>query len=215
MSFPKYFQNFPNINYALSVNKAGRTTNVTIKDYFHLLRVKDNIFKEDTMYYSYHVQNDERPEQISYSEYGDEKFYWTILQVNDITDYYTQWPLSDYELQKFIAKKYGSIDDQYATHHYETLETKDSLGNIVLPGRLNVSQDYVYSYPSEPGSDVYLTSRPLEVTNYEYETRLNNEKRDIVLLQKKYIYQFQDEYKEFASSLKNLKSDTNIADYYK
>ena len=30
MAFPKYFKKFPNVDYALSINKAGKTSNVSI-----------------------------------------------------------------------------------------------------------------------------------------------------------------------------------------
>ena len=215
MAFPKYFNKFPNIDYALTVNKAGKKTSVLIKDYFHLLRVREDIFKEDTLYYSYSIQNGERPEQISYKEYGDEQFYWVVLQVNDIVDYYTEWPLSDYELQEFIAKKYGSDENAYAVHHYETVETKDMTDTIILPGGLVVAEDYSYSYPTQPGSLEFFESKPVSVSNYEYEKRLNDDKREIVLIQKKYIYQFKDEYIDYVRSLGDLRSDLDIADYYK
>ena len=38
MSTPTYFSNFPDIDYALKMNKAGIVDYITIKDYFHLLR---------------------------------------------------------------------------------------------------------------------------------------------------------------------------------
>ena len=215
MAFPKYFDKLPNIDYALSINKAGKKSSVSIKDYFHLLRLREDIFKEDTLYYSYSIQNGERPEQVSYKEYGDEQYYWVVLQVNDVVDYYNEWPLSDYELQKFITKKYGSDENAYAVHHYETVDTVDSKGILVLQGGLIVGSEYSYSYPSEPGSTVFFVSRPVAVTNYEYEKRLNDNKREIVLIQKKYIYRFQDEYTDYVNSLNNLRSDLNIADYYK
>jgi len=215
MAYPKYFKALPNVDYATALNKAGKKTSVLIKDYFHLLRVREDIFKEDTLYYTYSVQNGERPEQISYKEYGDEQFYWVVLQVNDVVDYYTQWPLSEYELQKFMTKKYGSDENQFAVHHHETVETIDLTGAIVLPGGLVVAEDYVYSYPAVPGSNNFLTSRPAAVTNYDYERKINDNKREIVLIQKKYIYKFQDEYTDYVNSLTNLASNLNIADYYK
>jgi hypothetical protein len=92
MSTPKYFRNFPNIQYAVSANKAGIPTYINIKDYFNLLKVRDDIFREETLYAPYTIQNGQRPEQISEAIYGDAQFYWVILQVNDITDYYSQWP---------------------------------------------------------------------------------------------------------------------------
>ena len=44
MSKPKYFQYFPNIQYALRANKAGKTQDIEIKDYFNLLQVRDDIY---------------------------------------------------------------------------------------------------------------------------------------------------------------------------
>ena len=66
MATPKYFQDFPNINYTLRANRAGKTDSILIKDYFHLLRVREDIFSEDTLYVPYIVKNGERPDQISY-----------------------------------------------------------------------------------------------------------------------------------------------------
>ena len=37
------------------------------------MRLRDDIFAQDTMYTEYVVQNGERPEQIAYEEYGDEE----------------------------------------------------------------------------------------------------------------------------------------------
>ena len=28
------------------------------------------------------------PDQISYEQYGDEQYYWIILQINEIIDFY-------------------------------------------------------------------------------------------------------------------------------
>ena len=71
MSKPKYFQNFPNIQYALRANKAGKAENIQIKDYFNLLKVRNDIVREDTLYSPYTVKNGQRPDQISYDYYGD------------------------------------------------------------------------------------------------------------------------------------------------
>ena len=70
------------------------------------MRLRDDIFAQDTMYTEYVVQNGERPEQIAYEEYGDEKFYYIILQVNNVVDYYNDWPMSEVEFDEYITKKY-------------------------------------------------------------------------------------------------------------
>ena len=62
MSSPDYFSKFPNIDYTVYMNKAGVKENISIKDYFHLLKIKDGVFKFDTLYEPYFVSNGERPD---------------------------------------------------------------------------------------------------------------------------------------------------------
>ena len=57
MATPKYFQNFPDLSYAMRANKAGHPNYFKIKDYFHLLRVRDDIIKEETLYVDYVVKD--------------------------------------------------------------------------------------------------------------------------------------------------------------
>ena len=203
MSYPKYFQYFPDLQYSLSVNKAGITKDIKIKDYFHLLKVRDDIFREETLYSPYNIKNGQRPEQISQEMYGDEQFYWIILQVNNIVDYYSEWPLSELELSEFVNEKYGGSSGAGKVHHYETVETydQDTPPNLVLPGQLKVTKDFVYTYPAEPGSNVELTSLPIGVTNNDYERALNTKKSQIFLLDKKYIYDYEREVRKYAENL--------------
>ncbi len=202
MSTPQYFKSFPNLDYTISANKAGIPTNIKIKDYFHLLRIREDIFKKDTLYYKYVIRNGERPDQIAYKEYGQEGWYWVVLQTNDIVDYYNEWPLSFQELDKFILKKYGSYEKASEPHHYETVNTYDGDGNLVLHGGLQVSKDYTYEYGETPGSFVSKVSFPVEVTNREFEERLNEKKSHINLIQKKYV---PDIIRDINNYSKNLK----------
>lgn len=210
MASPNYFSYFKDINYSVSVNKAGITNNIRIKDYFNLLRVRDDIYKEETLYTEYYVKDGERPDQISYNEYGSESFYWIILQINDITDYYNQWPLSQNELNDFILNKYGSHETAGDIHHYETIETLDDDGNFVLPGGQIVPEDFRYYYPATLGSEVILSTAPIGVTNREYEMRLNEQKSKIQIIQKKYIYEIDREVRLYGYNVENKKSEIDL-----
>ena len=214
MSTPKYFQNFPNIQYALSIDKAGKPNYINIKDYFHLLTVRDDIDREEPLYTRYTIQNGERPDQISYKFYGDEQWYWILLQVNEITDYYTQCPLSEPELGVFVNKKYGGAVGSARVHHYETVETYDTATppNLVLPGGLKVAESFKFTYPTTPGSTVYLTSFPTSVSNYTYERRLNDAKSEIFILEKKYVYDYERETRTYARNLQPSVSFRNSSD---
>ena len=214
MSFPKYFRYFPNIQYAVSANKAGITTNINIKDYFHLLKIRDDIFKEETMYSPYTVKNGERPEQISEKIYGDGQFYWIILQVNNIVNYYQDWPLSDIELSEYVNEKYGGPVAAEEVHHWQTMETYDQStpANLVLPGQLQVPENFIYSYPAEPGSSTTLTTRPYSVSNFQYERDLNEKKSQISILDRKYIYDYDRETRKYAENLLPGASFVDISD---
>jgi len=216
MATPHYFEAFPNLQYAVSANQAGIPNYISIKDYFHLLKPRDDIFKEETLYESYSVINGERPDQISYNFYGTEQFYWIILQINEIVDYYNQWPLSQIELEKFILSKYGSYEQGGKIHHYETTEVKDDNGNVMLPAGLIVTEDYSFTYKPDPTGagavdDIYKTVYPAYgITNRVFEEETNAMKGKIYVLQQKYVYDYQREVQNYARNLDPQKSFVDL-----
>ena len=155
MGNPNYFSYLPNLDYTIKLDKAGNTTNIDIKDYFHLLKVREDIYKEETLYEPYFVKDGARPEQVSYELYGDERYYWVVLQVNDIVDYYNEWPLSSYELDQYIKDKYGFPGSE-DIHHWETLEVKDLDGNVIL--------DNVGEYNASAGTLSINAFEPSQIT---------------------------------------------------
>ena len=209
MSTPQYFQQLPNIRYAQTINKAGVANYVEMKDFFRLMRVRDDIFAEDTMYYEYVVQNGQRPEQISYELYGDERYYWMILQVNDITDYWNQWPLDQVELETFIKEKWGNKADDVA--YYETPEVKNDEGTVLLEAGLVVPQSFIfYYYPDPDSNDIMLSAMPSAVTNRQDEVKKNDAKASINVIQKKYVYDLEREWNNYARRLTMGESATYI-----
>ena len=214
MASPNYFNNLPDIDYAYKVNRSGQTSHLKIKDYFHLMTTRDDIFKKETLFKTHTIIDGMRPEQISYEEYGDEKYYWIILQVNEITDYYNQWPLSQYELDEHLDKKYGSkLND---IRHYEMPTVKDEEGRVLLKGGQVVHEDYVYEYQPNPLNLFFESARPYAVTNIEYEYQQNDMKSEIQLLRKQLLYKYENEI-QFAADRINpgsLSSEIDIAEYY-
>ena len=203
MSTPRYFRDFPNIQYALKVNKAGQPSYINIKDYFHLLTPRSDIYREDTLYNKYIVHNGMRPDEISYAVYGDEQFYWVVLQINQITDYYTQWPLSEVELEQFVNKKYGGPTGAGQTHHFETIPVFDEATppNRLLEGGLVVPKNFIFRYPGTPGGNYTLSSTPISVSNLQYERGLNDKKSEIFILDPNYIYDYAREVRTYANNL--------------
>lgn len=73
-------------------------------------------------------------------------------------------------------------------HHYETTEVKNSQGCVIVPAGLQVSSEYSISY-----YDYFIDSQvdtgniAIPVTNYEYEEKLENNKRNIYVLKPRYL----------------------------
>ena len=234
MAAPNYFSKFPNLKYPIRMDRAGNTDNINIKDYFHLLKMRDSVFAEDTMYDKYYIQNGERPDQVAQKMYSNPGYYWVILQVNEIIDVFQQWPLSSYELDAYILKKYGTYEKAAEPHHYETIRTLDDDGNLVLPGRggpgpdrgglaqsgLRVPPNYTFTYPSFPGSPTKYTLSGYEgpapscteITNRQYEYDMNEDKSQIWVLQQKYLPDFVREVEKYAKKISDLDTELSFSD---
>ena len=112
-------------------------------------------------------------------------------------------PLSDRDIYNYAQEKYGS--DVNETRFHETKEIKDSRGRTILPKgqvvdpyfkspkpKLDTSPttSYVQFWDSGLNSMVTKTDVTTSITNFEYETRLNDEKRNIYVLKPSYLQQF-------------------------
>ena len=209
MTTPTYFSNLPNLKYSVSINKAGKTNDILIKDYFRLLRIREDVRRTDTLYVDYYIKDGQRPDQISYELYGDEKFYWVILQVNDIIDYNAQWPLSYIALDNYINTKYGGRAGAEQIHNYETTEAYNEEGVLMLPGGMIVDKDFTYEY--QYNDNVSKVSLPVAVTNHEFETRLNDKKSLIQVIEQKYIWDIDRDTRNYYRTLPDQKSDVDIS----
>lgn len=209
MSTPNYFSQLPNLTYSLSVNKAGKTNDIIIKDYFRLLRIRKDVMRTDTLYVDYRIKDGQRPDQIAYEKYGEEQFYWVILQVNNIVDYNNQWPLSYAQLDSYILEKYGGKAGAEEIHHYETTEEYNEAGLLMLPGGMIVDEEFKMDYYYN--DETRRVSFPVAITNYEYESRLNDEKSSIQIVDKKYIWDIQRDTRIYYENLPEQKSDVDIS----
>jgi hypothetical protein len=109
--------------------------------------------------------------------YGTPDYEWIILLLNDISNVYKDWPLTQREFEFMIREKYG-ISGELETHHWETKEIKDLRGNIIVPAGMTVDEHFTKRIGEAILGGDDLIER---VTYYEYELRQNEEKRQIYL----------------------------------
>ena len=165
-----YFEMFPNILY--SAKGDGKYT--VMKDIMSRVKlisgVKENILGFDY----YNVQDGETPEMIAHKYYGDVNLHWTVLVANDIVDYYEDWPMSVQRFEEFVKEKY---DNPQGIHHYEITQTSGDT-TVTIDVGMNTTD-----YPSATA-----------VSNYTYEDKLQEKKRQIRLIGTQYINDFVKEF---------------------
>lgn len=168
-----YFTQFPKIQY--DVRGDGILTTMT--DITKRVRLKDYIKKNIVAFDFYDVESGETPEYISNEVYGEPELHWLILLTNDIIDYYTDWPMTTPQFERYVKSKYDNVDE---IHHYEyTQESGDTKFTIELPNE----------------SATTIPVGALAITNYQYEESIQDSKRRIRIVKPEYIVAIQKEFK--------------------
>ena len=170
-----YFDNFPIIPYDSELTGESKDVKNLLRRVGIRAKVKSNALLYDT----YDVRNGETPESIAHKLYDDSELHWVIMLVNNITDRYHDWPMTEAQFLQFIKDKYTDIN---GTHHYEISQTS---GNTSV--KIDIGTDNT-DYPSAT-----------LITNYEYEQEQQDAKRKIRLLDPSYISQFTEEYNNLIS----------------
>ena len=172
---PKYFDTFPKRLYDIANN--GNPKMVT--DIFRRMKVRDNIKDNMALYASFDVTPGDTPESISYKHFGSTDYFWVICLMNDVTDRFYDWPMTDSAFEEFLKDKYDNPD---AIHHYEKVQ---SSGAIEANGPADYDH-FIEVNSTEPCA--------LSVSNAEYERRIQDQKRQIKLLDKAYLNEFVAEF---------------------
>ena len=171
-----YFNHFPVIGYDVR----GEKNNISIQFITNVLvRIRKKLeVTNNSFFEQYFVIEGDRPDTLAHQIYGDSDLHWIILYANYMTNPWYDWPLSNIDLQKFIAKKYTEID---GVHHYE-----NSKGDEVQePGT-----------PITPGVPLVLAGNATIVTNFLYEEKLNDAKRPINIIKPEFVDQIIKEFKQ-------------------
>lgn len=185
---PSYFRQLPEIEYPSREGDARISDYVRLKNLFKRATIREDIFSNLVFFTRYQIKGDDRPDNVAYEQYGDETLDWLILISNNIINVQSEWPLTQQGFYNFLLEKYGSEEAFLETHHYETLEVKNSQGQIMVPKGIYVPSDYSASY-YDPFLREYVQRRDIvrEVTNFAYEEEKETDKRNIFVLKNEYL----------------------------
>tara|TARA_B100000287_G_scaffold34937_1_gene32230 strand:+ start:19111 stop:19809 length:699 start_codon:yes stop_codon:yes gene_type:complete len=206
-----FFEKLPDLLYASKITKSGFGDYTRIKNVFRMYKLSDNAKRHAVQFYKYNIPEGSTPEMVALDIYNSPNFHWVVLMVNEVVDVYEGWPKDRDVLEKYTAEKYApdKIDESTqqpfldGRHHYETLERKDNNGNIVMRAGLQVDDGWTQevTISSSPSITKTLTiaNDCVEISNFKYEERINDSKREIELLKPSYLPQFVKDFEAITS----------------
>ena len=166
-----YFKQFPTIPY----DSHGTGKFKDVKNLLRRVAIRSKVKTNTMVYDTYDVKNGETPESIAFKLYGDAELHWVIMLVNDITDRYDDWPMSEAQFLQFVNDKYSNPD---GTHHYEISQSSGDTSTKINIGTSNAD------YPTATA-----------ITNFEHEQEQQETKRKIRLLDPSFLEDFVEEFK--------------------
>lgn len=179
-----YFKFFPRITYS----------NRSAVDITRRTKILEDISADPYIFLPYTVVQDDRPETVAEFYYGSPNKVWLVYFANNIIDLYSQWPLTSSDFDKYIIKKYSELADDTGYSVISWTQNQNITDNIVYYQNKNVSTIKINKYTY----DTYDTAnksnwRPIRY--YEYETILNDNKRNIYLIDNRYSDKFENDLK--------------------
>ena len=184
-----YFRRLPDFEYVSRLPDVKIGDYIRVKNLFKKGKIREDIFENLAFFTKYKIVGDDRPDNVAFEVYEDSSLDWLVLTCNNVLNIQSEWPLPQQQFDNYVLDKYGDYDTLYnGIHHHETVEEKNSQGVTIVPAGLEVQSNYSVSYYDYfIDSQVTKNNLVVPITNYEYEEKLENNKRNIFLLKKDYI----------------------------
>ena len=164
-----YFKQVPDFEYVSRLPDAKISDYIAVKNLFKKAELRPDIFQDLATFQKYQSKGDDRPDNVA----------------------------DDFD--RFLLDKYGTYANLESTHHHETLEVKNSKGVVMLEKGLEVESDFSFSYYDwwlKEQKTIATANLVTEVTNYQYEEKIEDAKRNIFLLKVRYLNLVTDDLEE-------------------
>jgi hypothetical protein len=199
-----YFRELPDIEYqSILPHKNSSRDYVRVKNLFRRVKLLDWLQDKTTLFDRFQIPEGGRPDTVAQIVYGQSDYDWVVLLTAGIINIRDQWPLSNRDLYVYAENKY-TTQNLNDIHHYETIEVRDQKGRLILEKEQRVDSNFKITV--SPGSTYFglgaydnqvfapdstgEINPVIGVTNYEYESLRNEEKRQIYILKQGYLQQF-------------------------
>ena len=187
-----YFRELPNLRYpSFLKEKKSSLDYIEVKNVFRRIKLRDDLQNNFTIFEKYEIEEGSRPDTLAEELYGNPEFDWIVLTVAGILNVRNEWPLSNHDLYNYAEEKYG--ESLNSVRFFETKEVKNADGKLILPKGKIVDSGFTIPNPDNVSANL---NPVVGISNYEYETRLNDEKRNIYVLREGYVQTFLNDIRE-------------------
>lgn len=161
-----------------------------------------SVKSEDELYVLYRLQIGDTPDIIAAKYYGDSNLYWLVLMANDMQSHKFEFGLDEIQFENYLIKKYGNSDYPRRTSNLDPFKHKLTIITIDTEEQELLDNEYSptideYFISSETANTTVtgivttgkytVETRLTDYTIYDYENELNESKKLIKLIKKKYI----------------------------
>ena len=189
-----YFRAIPSTSYDIWGTEPRNYQSVT--NIMKRVKFKPEAIEDISEYYPYIVKDGERPDIISYVQYDTVAFAYLILLINDIQDPIFDWPLSTQQFEQFILNKYGSLESAMTTTKYYYQIVRAEVPRTGIAERI---PEVKFIVDETTYNALDLTLRTTQ-TKYDWEDELNNDKKEIRLINPAFIHDIDYQVKQFFTS---------------
>lgn len=175
-----------------------------------------------SLYYVYPLQDGDTPEIVAAKYYGDPEKHWIIMLINNIFDANFDFPLSYQNFESYLNNKYkteGALSDPFVSGadyarktinvdppgYRAVITTTDGNSGISTTQKFFIDESAYNGSYEDPTfnyadmviqeGDITFEQTTETVSIYDYESELNEGKRNIKLLKEEYVSQFEQEFK--------------------
>ena len=210
-----YLKQLPAVVYPSPLShKNSSKDSIIVKNLFRKAKLKEWLSDSVTVFNKSYISDGARPDTIAESLYGDANLDYVVVLCARITNITDQWPLSSKDLYNYSVDKYG-IEGLNEIHHYETIEVRDEKDRLIMPKGAVVDANYQLDGPRkrslsatwkgyyDSGEVVTYKLETISpifgISNYQFEIAKNQDKREIDVLDKKYVSIFLQDLKRSLS----------------
>jgi hypothetical protein len=202
-----YFNSFPLVVASDYKNNAILLTNLMAR-----VDIIPSLLKNPLLFYSYDLQESDRPDILAHKYYDDSNKYWMVLYANEIMDPLYDWPLTSQQFDAYLKNKYSEAagGDAFVLSYttstvqeyrkivttYDSTSLETTIKTVVVDLTTYNSITAVSTTQTfSSGASVTRTLSKSAVSIYDYELELNEAKQSIKLINSAYSNQLEKDLK--------------------